>query len=365
MNRSKARLTVIAIAAGVSLIIGVVLLMTWKGALFDDAAVAEVNGQPITAAEFTRALHQQRSAVIDYYMRTYGAEMDTDFWNTDYSGETPAHTLKELALESAVRLRLQLILAESQGIIQGSSYNELLAEMERENARRKAAQEAREPVYGPIRFDETNFPEFYISRIWNELREKLSQDELAVEDEQLMQHYEQIKDELFKLEDNIRFHSIKVSYTEDGQRIDGKLKQQAEVMMNAIRERLEQAESIEDIVKELEESDAGPSVLLAIEPFNDDTARYYFKSLPKLYEWLAGGQEAGRISPVMDDRATGQYVMALVIDREAGGYRSFAEQKDNVRKHYLNVVLAAYLDERMGEAEVNKIASRYDRIKVN
>ena len=147
MTRSKTRITRIAIAAGISLIVivGASLYRTGNETLSDRLTVAEVNGQPITAGEFRMALDSQRSAVIDYFKRKHGAYVDDEFWHTDYSGETPADLAKEWALQSAIRLRLQLNLASSHGIIRTASYSSVLDEMELENTRRVAAIEAGQP----------------------------------------------------------------------------------------------------------------------------------------------------------------------------------------------------------------------------
>lgn len=367
MNFSTSRLLKAAIGAGIILtimVIGAMMLMSGGAASSGKRVVAEVNGEPIAEAEFKRSLLQQRSAVIDYFKRTYGAKVDADFWQKDYNGETPAEKAKEWALEAAVRLRLQLELAAAKGVISDASYEGLLNEMERENARRSAAVKADQPIYGPVQFEETGFVEFYVSRIVSRLKDIAAEQELTLNDEQLLRHYEQIKDEFFKLEGTVHFTSVTISYRDDGQRKYSGLKQEAEQAMGAIMDEWQAGGPAETALLQLEDIGAGLDARLATEVFDSHTARQYYKSLPQLYEWLADQPKAAAISPLMDNLSTGEYVAAYVSSSEAGGYKSFAEQKETVRSHYLNTKLNAYLDTLREEADVTIRDEVFDQIKV-
>lgn len=364
MIRSNTRITLIAIAAGISfiVIVGVSLYKTGNEKLPDRLAVAEVNGQPITAGEFRLALDRQRSAVIDYFKRKHGAGVDAEFWDTDFSGEIPAELAKQWALQSAIRLRLQLNLASSHGIIRTASYSSLLDEMQLENTRRATAIEAGHPVYGPIRFDEINFIEYYTAKLSLALKEKLSRHELVVTDTQLKEHYEQIKDELFGLENNVQFYFFKVSYILDELHNDSK---HAEALLRKIKSRLEQGVAIEVVLKELANSSDEQQVQWTTEQFNDETARYYYKSLPELYAFLTDLPDAGMVSPLIDDRSTGVYTLAFVTDRGEAGYKSFEEVKSNVLTHYMDVEFLNYVEALINNAEVTIIGEHYDQMTVS
>lgn len=363
MKRSKARKTIVFLAAAGLLIAaaGAFGPSARTSVLSDGTTVANVNGEPIAAAELRRELNRQRSAVIDYFRRTYDADLDAGFWQTDFDGEVPAETARQWALEAAVRTKLQLMLAESFGIVPGVSRDELLEEMERENARRKEARKAGLPVYGPVRFDESEFYDFYLGRVTAELKEKLAEGELAATDEQLKRHYDRIKDELFRLEDSVTFRLLSVSYLKDGQRIDDELKRQAEEAARSARRRLERNEAIETIAREMAEDRSGPVARVTEERFGGESARYYYKALPELYEWL-NDRASGRIGPVIDDGAQGRFVLAVAIEREEGGYRSFEEQKENVRRHEMDARFAEYLDRLADEADVTTVGEFFGQL---
>jgi hypothetical protein len=355
MKLSKSRKGTAAISAAaiiIAVIIGIVYMSSARAFEPAMATVAEVDGDPITVRELDRLIELQRASVIDYFKRTHGAEYNKNFWQTSYNGEVPAQLAKQRALQEAVRTKIILQLAKSRGMLRVASYEGLLAEMDRENLRRKAAAESDQPVYGPVQFDEGTFMEFYMSRLLIQLKERLSYDELAVTDEKLLQHYESVKDTLFRLEDNVRFYRISVSYLADGHRMDSGMKLKAKEMMDSVKQRLEEGGKVDAAVKDLQDVYTGLNMQIGEERFDDVTARDYFKALPELFEALSSSLEAGQSSPVIDDRAAGQYVLAMIIGREANGYRSFEEQRDNVRKHYLDSSFNTYVNRLIERAEV-------------
>ncbi|WP_028612420.1 hypothetical protein [Paenibacillus harenae] len=367
MNIFTSAKALIGVASAAAVTVGIavaVLLFSSTGSASESAPIAEVNGDPVTAAQFNRLLGLQRAAVIDYFKRTHGADIDRQFWDTDFGGEVPAELAKERALKQAVKLKIQLQLVKSHGIVRGTSYDDLLSEMEEENARRSAALQAGRPVYGPVRFDENTFMDFYIGKVLIELKAKLSGKELAATEEQLLQHYESIKDGLFRLEDDVRYDMITASYLEDGVRVDSGKKEAAKVLMDAAKLRLEQGESANEAVQGLQDADMASDVQWTEERLTNETARMVSKSQPVLYDALAELTESGRVSPVIDDRAAGRYVLARLIEREPNGYRSFEEQKANVRSHYIDAKFEEYADQLIRDADVKLVEDNYNNVKI-
>lgn len=347
----------------------------------DEATIAEVNGDPVTAAEFRRFLAQQRAAVIGEFARTRGAVVDERFWHTEFDGVTPAEAAKRKALEAAVRFKVELGLAREHGLIPETSREYLLAEMEKENARRSEAARSGLPVYGPVRFDENGFIEYYFGRIVTCLKEAMAGRELDATDERLRRHYESIKDTLFRLEDAVRYEEFSVSYLADGARVDAGLKEAARELLEAVRQRLDRGETAEaaireaqrelerrdmtdQAVRETEQSD-GHVIRHAERVLNGDTARALYRSLPELYEAVIRLTDADRVSPVIDDIASGRWVLARLFERQPQGYRSFEEQKANVRSHYLNIAYDAHVQRLVRNADVKLAEDAHRKIDVN
>jgi hypothetical protein len=329
-----------------------------------ETSVASVNGEPIYAAEFHRQLSLLRASVIDYFKQEYGAELGKNFWYTAYRGEVPADMLKERALEEAVKSRIQLGLAKAYGIIDETTHAYFLSEMEKENARRSAAVRAGQPVYGPSRFNESTFKDYYISKILIQLKEKMAGDVLAATDAELRDHYDRIKGDLFRKEDNVRFYKITVSYTEKGQDGGNDAKPKAEETIRAVKRRLEQGESVQEAARQQQNVNGSPGILLSEERFNQETARNYFTSEPELYGILADSAESGRVSTVVDDRQAGRYVLAVIISNDPGGYKSYEEQEGNVRKHYTDSRFDDYLNKLVRGADVRIHEKNYGAIMV-
>lgn len=361
-SRIKALTGITAAAVLAALIYGVVLISASAQAPAEDAPIAQVNGDPITAAEFNRLLGLQRAVVIDYFKRTYGAEFGKQFWSADYGGEVPAAMAKEQALQEAVRQRIILNLAKAHGLIQGSSYRDVLAEMARENERRQAAVQAGRPIYGPVQFDENVFVDFYMNKVLIGLKEKLSGAGPAITDDELLRHYELIKDELFALENRVAFHYISVSYSGNGGSGDDGLRQQALEAMETVKLQLEQGRTVDEAVGALPGGGAALELHVSEEQFSRETASNYYRTAPELYAVLTDEPQAGQISPVIHNGATRQYALAVIIETAPGGYKSFDDQKGNVRKAYIDAWFDDYLGKLVKEAKVTISEDRYSRI---
>lgn len=366
MIRMKTRKLPTGLAFGLSLIAlaaGLFIYRAMAGGA-EETVIATVNGEPVIAAEFNRQLGLLRASVIDEFKRAYGAEFGKDFWSTEYKGETPADALKRQALDQAVAMKLQLQLAQAYGIVQGASYHDLLAELERENSRRSRAAAAGQPIYGPVQFDESAFVDFYLSKVLIQLKERLAEELLVLTGDELRSHYERIKEEIFRLEDNVIFSNISISYREqDGHFEDSGRKEQAEAVAGALKRLLEQGLAVEEAVERLREASGELHIHIAEERFNSDTARNYYRSFPQLYAVLAEPMEAGEVSPVMDDPVSGKYMLAVIAGRVAGGYKSFEEQMGNVRKHYVDIWFEDYLDKQLEAAQIH-IADGYYSVSV-
>lgn len=60
----------------------------------EDDFIATVNGIPIHTSEYQRAIHANKSGIINYFHEKYDAEQSATFWTTSYGGEIPLELLK-------------------------------------------------------------------------------------------------------------------------------------------------------------------------------------------------------------------------------------------------------------------------------
>ncbi|MBD2868765.1 peptidylprolyl isomerase [Paenibacillus arenilitoris] len=330
------------------------------------APVAEVNGSPVAAQEFAKELERQRAAVIDYFQRERGAAYEAGFWTADYGGENPEEKAKDMALRQLVRVKVELELTRRHGLVQGTTYADLLAAMDNENKRRREAVEANRPVYGPVRLDESSFLPYYLSNLRNGLKEALAEGELRATDEELERHYELVKDRLFAGEERIGFRKLSVPYRmhDDRDDADERSRQSAKALLDSARRLLESGRSPEEAARELDAGGEAGGIRYSEEELNEGTAGTYFKSQPALYAALSGGLKAGQVSEPFDEAVQGEYVLIQITEREETGHAGFEEKERAVRDSYMDAAYNAYLERLVRDAEVIVHTDELDKIAI-
>ncbi|MDR6551672.1 hypothetical protein [Paenibacillus qinlingensis] len=354
----------IVVAMTILPIVGVIVFYASVRADSGQTSIAMVNGSVITSQEFKGELDKQRTSVIDYFYRTKGVNYGKNFWETDYHGENPEEMAKQRALDEIIRLKIELELAEHHGLIQGTSYEDLLHEMDKENKRRLAAVKAREPIYGPVQLDESAFMTYYISKLRTQLKESLSEVELNVTEDELKRHYELLKDTLFTQEDRIRFQKISVSYKGDAQGSHAN-KPSIKKRMDAIKLLLDQGKEMDQAISELQGKNDAFMLRFTEEDLNKDNAGTYFKSQAVLYSVLADNLGVNQVSSVLDETMQGEYVLVKVVAREKTGYKNYEESKRNVWRNYVDAAYGDYLDKLIREAKVDIDESTYKKIHIH
>lgn len=321
--------------------------------------VAKVNGMDITAVEFRRELDNQRAPVIDYFLRTYQANVTEAFWDTSYGGENPEMMAKARAMEELVKRKVELELGSRNGLLSGTAYEDLLEQMDRENKRRGEAVKARQPVYGPVRLEETVFIPYYMSKLRNELKEKVAAADLGVSEEELLRLKALEKSPAPPETERVRFRKLAVSYRGAELMGDGAQANQQETLAR-LKQQLEQAagESGETAL-----SRGGADIRVTEEELNGETAGTYFKSQPVLYAVLAWGLQEGQASPVFDEGLQGQLVLVKVLEREKGDSGGGNGGKAPEAAVSLDSLYREYIGQLAAEAEVI-LSQGYDRIRM-
>src|SRR5690348_11002202 len=80
------------------------------------ATVALVNGEPIARGELQRAFAQEKAAVYDYFWQKYRVRDGANFWRENHGGETSIEVLREHALGSLVKIKVQQVLMRVAGV---------------------------------------------------------------------------------------------------------------------------------------------------------------------------------------------------------------------------------------------------------
>ena len=119
--------------------------------------------------------------------------MKSDFWATEFDGQTPSEYCKEKAMEEIVRYKTERILAYERGLIESVDYSDLMADMRVLNEDNAKSDVAGEMTYGLTAFE----PWQYLLYIRSDCNTRL------------------MKDEMERLMDSIPEETIRARYDED------------------------------------------------------------------------------------------------------------------------------------------------------
>ncbi|MCM3038351.1 hypothetical protein M3201_01355 [Paenibacillus motobuensis] len=206
MGFIRRRPTVIIWFTAVFLILLAILMMnlTNKKDLLPENWLFTVDGYAVTDEEFQFYINEQRAVTVDYFYRTYGAEVDEGFWGRQYgeNNETPSEHAKKAAMTALIRTKEEQIIADERNIAQYKSFDELKSDMEDENMKRAGMEDTEEIYYGLPEFDLYQYMQYLSSARWPDLVEtqvkltKMSDTELQEEYASRNREYVHTADEL-------------------------------------------------------------------------------------------------------------------------------------------------------------------------
>jgi hypothetical protein len=171
----------------------------------DTSVIAWVNQYPVSSAEFKHWMLLQRAEVHNYFYNKYQLADSEDFWETEKEGESPLEMLKEMALEKALRCKVQQITALEKGIVDHIDFDRMMLEMQEENLKRKRKIENGEVVYGAKRYTERTYFAHEFDKLVIQLKAVLAKDELkpAKKDLEAL-----IENEDYPLEEHTGFYQL-------------------------------------------------------------------------------------------------------------------------------------------------------------
>jgi hypothetical protein len=162
-----------------------------EGPSFLDQQVASVQGVSISAREYRWHLNHCRRIVAQDILANEEVPDPANFWTTPINGRTPWEQLRDYALDWAIKFKMEQLLAREQGLQAIKNYPELQARLRQENNRR--ADMPKTGARRPQRLSEADFYFFSQGQTHNELLEALSNAELAVTEEEVLDYYEKHK----------------------------------------------------------------------------------------------------------------------------------------------------------------------------
>lgn len=194
----------------------------------DASIIARVNQYPVSKAEFEHWMLLQRAAVHNYFYTTYNIADSENFWETETAGGSPLEMLKEMALEKAVRCKVQQIMALEKGIVDHIDFDQMMLEMQEENLKRQKKIEKGEIVYGAKRYTERTYFAHEFDKMVIRLKAELVKDELKPSEKQIDAL---LKNENYPVEANRSFYQMQYVEANYAHFIDS-LTQVAEIELN-------------------------------------------------------------------------------------------------------------------------------------
>lgn len=191
LKNVKRKVCVFSAIAGISVLaVAIGGIYLWKKATYDPV-LAELDGEPITLAEYELFIDEARSEVLDEVLALDDTILvDDSFWSSPLKdGRIPGEMLREKALEAAKTKKAIQILYQEAGLLQDISHTAFMKDFKEENKRRKKAKANGEPVYGPVEMDALSYWENFVEHTEGTYQLTLQATSPLPDDSRLKQFY--------------------------------------------------------------------------------------------------------------------------------------------------------------------------------
>ncbi|WNR42884.1 peptidylprolyl isomerase [Paenibacillus roseipurpureus] len=250
-------------------------------------------------------------------------------------GDAPA-PITDQERNAVIRTRLTQLEASARGIQMPVDYNTFMQQLKAENERRRIALEKHEPIYGPKQFKERDYFDYLLSNAKRELRDKLQGNPIDVSETKLLSYYESNTEKLARKLDTYVFHEIVIPGTDEDARAE------AEAIMGKIKT----ADKFETAYQKRLLSPG-----LALEETMNQENRRNFDKYHNNFFALAKDLKEGQLGKeIVADQEN--FKLILCTKREAGGYFSYEEIKNEVLQRYLDATIADYTEQLVAKAKV-------------
>ena len=324
--RGKKGLSIVLLLAFAVVAVFIALAFRSSG-LNARTTVATVDGEPIAYGELRLSLDSLRARRL----------------SERAEGKSPEERWKREALDKAVAVKTEQILAKEQGLTADITYEAFLTLWERENKRRSEVSKAGQTVFGPVRYGEAEYFSIIHSELAGKSREAVGK-KTAISEDDMLRYYEQNKAQ-YKLPDTLEIRKLFIS-SDNGE---------TEEILERVRAAIEGGAGLDEAMSGYE-----TIVKQTDQVFDAASARSDSLTYPALFQ-EAGTLREGEISRVFRDNE-GDYALAICTKRTDAGYREYGEVKAAIRSFLAGRAYDERLDRLLRNAEIDVDEDVFARI---
>ncbi|KRF42744.1 peptidyl-prolyl cis-trans isomerase [Paenibacillus sp. Soil787] len=312
-----------------------------------DATVFSVNGEPVSKDEFLNVMSGSRANVFSYFVQKHGVKDSAKFWTTSFQGEIPIEVLKQKTLDKLKIIKTEQIVMKNNGIASDISFSGFLDNLKAENERRKKAVENKQAIYGPQQFDATGYYDILHGNRMEELKNKLADEELSSNEEEIKNAYDENKETLYKKMDSIKYEKIVLSYLDEKGNPSPDKKKMAASLAAKIKDDTNKGLKFEDIVSDYKKQDKSDVEYKEL-TFDESTYKTDSWTNPRLTTTL-NELKNGQISDVIEENAS--YYIVKVLEKSMPSYKPLDEVRDQVKKQLADKKVDELIDKLVHEAK--------------
>lgn len=159
-----------------------------------DAVVITINGEPVTAGEYSLVMGRQAPRVYASLKAEKNIDDHFGYWSPNAGPGSPFEKLRERVLEELVTIKVQQTMAKEKGLQKDISFAGFQEGFLKENNRRKEALAAGTVIYGPKQHNEPAYYYILFGDLAYRLKRKVCQETAPrIPEEEIRKFYEEHK----------------------------------------------------------------------------------------------------------------------------------------------------------------------------
>lgn len=283
-----------------------------------------IENESITPNEFIQVMNDKKYEVTKYFFKEYGANVNKDFWTSEYDGESPYKMLADNTIETLLHNHSNYIIAKEHGYLTDIGYDNLMKRFELENKDRADKIANNEPVYGLAEFPFDLFIQYEMDSLQKMYINDIDNEGMDLSKKEGISYYDENKNSLFVKYDDIELEYINIYY--DLLELEDDEVRKLENDLSNIYKEMSEEETLEDIVLNDYEH---LQQYFNYEDISSEEITAKAKMIGDIID-LAYDLQKGESTQVINQN--GSLYLIRVIDRVEYGYLPYEEVRDIIFK---------------------------------